>query len=141
MFKVFNSSNERAVSLSSSCRESCFNIDEDFANISLDFSNFETKSIIYMNLQCVRDIEFLVETKLNNKDQNFLSDPNAYPEIATYLMRKLAPFCFLCVFFCNSRISNATIEMHHKVIKHDLLKSANMKTGRTIRELRVNNND
>ena len=128
------------LSMSSNCREPCFHFDEDLANTSLDFTDFEIKSSLYMKLQCVRDIEFLVETKLNNKEQNFLTNPNVYPEIATYLLRKLGPFCFLWASFCHPRKSNAIIEAHHKVIKHDLLKCTNMKTGRAIRELRVMNN-
>ena len=128
------------LSMSSNCREPCFHFDEDLANTSLDFTDFEIKSSLYMKLQCVRDIEFLVETKLNNKEQNFLTNPNVYPELATYLLRKLGPFCFLWASFCHPRKSNAIIEAHHKVIKHDLLKCTNMKTGRAIRELRVMNN-
>ena len=68
---------------------------------------------------------------------NRVPNPMVNEHLASYLIRKLSPFCMLWSSFVHNRETNSLIENHHKVIKNDLLKNVvNMKPGRAIKELR-----
>lgn len=99
-------------------------------------SNFDEKTSLYMNSRYIKDVEAEC-LKIQAEASTIISSPIECQKLGKYLLRKLGPFCPLWASFCHSRETNALVESHFKYVKHDLLKTINMKPARAIKDLRV----
>ena len=105
-----------------------------FTQLSKDL---ESESSLYIKSPFVRDLGQAIEDKISSSSGNLVSNNFFCDSAATYLLRRLGPFCALWSSFCHKRTTNTIVESHHKVVKNDLLKTPNIKPGTAIQELRV----
>ena len=99
--------------------------------------DFLPQSSLYMQSEFINDIQEKVSLLINLDSSNKIVNSVYNEQLSSYLLRKLGPFCALWSSFLHQRETNSIVESHNKVIKRDLLKDANIKPGRAIKELRA----